>query len=654
MAMPHVLAIILLISHGIPSLASGRPTCSATNEGDACDATETNVFPNVEMIDINFTDGLGVHLLQKRSWQNTVDAKTGQFPDNNCCLQKSKGWGAKYECATSAEWCNSYKKDMHRCCPKTCGVKPPTTIAECMALHTKGTCEIPSLGCTPGVTSCYVEGWGGMLGKLGNFPAGHWKVATSEGDGCFEYNNESLINSKEGIWNGMSSFRVKGPGCKWQGFESAGCYGKVRCSQGPGDYDFPRNGGCGNDEVHSWKVTCESDACKAPPGAPPSSRPTAAPTPAWPPGLYPDNDCCLQKTKDWGPKYKCATSANFCPDFKMDMYRCCPETCGIVPPTTVKQCKALGTRGTCEEPHPECPTPAPTQVSTTTPAPAPAPTQAEEAATCAVVEDAGPAAKGVMDLTPGFAVGDCRNGPYNTKGGGEHGGHCNKGRTGLPKDLPDLTVAGCIKACTDMKAASIQLGHQDTSRKTNKPGGPDRLSNCMCFFNSRAKPTCPAGWTPNAGWPRDGEDLDGHTANDAGCQKFGSGNKRALAYRHECGNMVCTANEQAETTPEPTPAPTPAPTPVPTPASQPAACTVRCFLAGGDVVTIKNSNYHLYDLLVDLSDKYRSMSDFKKMVVKGNCKVTLYSQLNYKGTSKEYSAGVHTDVANKWKSIKIH
>jgi hypothetical protein len=142
---------------------------------------------------------------------------------------------------------------------------------------------------------------------------------------------------------------------------------------------------------------------------------------------------------------------------------------------------------------------------------------------CAVVKDAGKAAKGVVDLTPGFAVGDCRDGPYPTGSG--HGGSCNKGRTGLAKDLPDLSRVGCIKACTDMKAAAIQLGHQDNSRRTNIPNGKDRLSNCFCFFASRAKPSCPAGWVAYSGYPKGGKNMKAYTAYNPGSTTV-SGDKK--------------------------------------------------------------------------------------------------------------------------------
>jgi len=92
---------------------------------------------------------------------------------------------------------------------------------------------------------------------------------------------------------------------------------------------------------------------------------------------------------------------------------------------------------------------------------------------------------------------------------------------------------------------------------------------------------------------------------------------------------------------------TPAPTPVP------ASCSIS-FLVVDTIVRIEKSTYHLNDLLTDLSDEYHKLGDLKKLDVTGDCTVTLFSELNFKGKSKTYNAGSYDDVANKWKSLKIN
>ena len=65
--------------------------------------------------------------------------------DSDLCLQNSEQWSG-YKCADSKKWCNSWKKDMHRCCPHTCKVskETPFTKAVCDSVNGgKGKCDYP-------------------------------------------------------------------------------------------------------------------------------------------------------------------------------------------------------------------------------------------------------------------------------------------------------------------------------------------------------------------------------------------------------------------------------------------------------------------------------------------------------------------------------
>ena len=66
-------------------------------------------------------------------------------------------WSPAYTCNNSSKYCKSWKKDMHRCCPKTCKVVPFTENV-CRALNAsdgQGQCVYPF---PAEDDDCYVKG----------------------------------------------------------------------------------------------------------------------------------------------------------------------------------------------------------------------------------------------------------------------------------------------------------------------------------------------------------------------------------------------------------------------------------------------------------------------------------------------------------------
>jgi hypothetical protein len=59
--------------------------------------------------------------------------------DSDSCLQKTPYWRPDSTCASNVFQCTFvYERDMHRCCPKTCGVTPLCTQDECYARFPTG------------------------------------------------------------------------------------------------------------------------------------------------------------------------------------------------------------------------------------------------------------------------------------------------------------------------------------------------------------------------------------------------------------------------------------------------------------------------------------------------------------------------------------
>jgi len=68
-------------------------------------------------------------------------AQPCEVQDSDSCIQIQ--WGSSYTCSGSSTWCNSYAKNMHRCCPVTCGtgILPES---DCNALNSLGDCVYPN------------------------------------------------------------------------------------------------------------------------------------------------------------------------------------------------------------------------------------------------------------------------------------------------------------------------------------------------------------------------------------------------------------------------------------------------------------------------------------------------------------------------------
>ena len=59
-----------------------------------------------------------------------------------------------------------------------------------------------------------------------------------------------------------------------------------------------------------------------------------------------DSDLCLQTTGGWS-SYSCKNSKDYCSTWQKDVYRCCPEVCGIKEPFTKSDCIRHGGKGIC-------------------------------------------------------------------------------------------------------------------------------------------------------------------------------------------------------------------------------------------------------------------------------------------------------------------
>ena len=75
------------------------------------------------------------------STQTTTDSCVPR--DVDACLHESPDWNHDYTCASSVGWCESWPKDMQRCCPETCGTGALDEAA-CNALEGSGVCIYPT------------------------------------------------------------------------------------------------------------------------------------------------------------------------------------------------------------------------------------------------------------------------------------------------------------------------------------------------------------------------------------------------------------------------------------------------------------------------------------------------------------------------------
>ena len=80
--------------------------------------------------------------------------------DSDTCLRNSPDWGSTRTCRwakgqTSKNYCNTWAKDMRRCCPESCDTGDLVTIKfteeDCTKFPGEGTCTYPNKAqCTDG------------------------------------------------------------------------------------------------------------------------------------------------------------------------------------------------------------------------------------------------------------------------------------------------------------------------------------------------------------------------------------------------------------------------------------------------------------------------------------------------------------------------
>merc|ERR1719337_548086 len=63
--------------------------------------------------------------------------------DSDSCLQASDSRFATETCESAARYCSSYRKDLNRCCPETCGTGALSKW-QCEANGGAGTCTYPN------------------------------------------------------------------------------------------------------------------------------------------------------------------------------------------------------------------------------------------------------------------------------------------------------------------------------------------------------------------------------------------------------------------------------------------------------------------------------------------------------------------------------
>ena len=74
------------------------------------------------------------------------------------CLQNSPNWLTSDKCeTTNLNLCDSWAKDMRRCCPERCGTGT-FTEPMCNDMHSAGTCLYPNAAqCSIGCMSRYLD-----------------------------------------------------------------------------------------------------------------------------------------------------------------------------------------------------------------------------------------------------------------------------------------------------------------------------------------------------------------------------------------------------------------------------------------------------------------------------------------------------------------
>ena len=63
--------------------------------------------------------------------------------DSDTCLTTSPGWGS-YVCSNADGYCDSWSKDVRRCCPESCKNTMAFTESICNDSNGKGHCTYPN------------------------------------------------------------------------------------------------------------------------------------------------------------------------------------------------------------------------------------------------------------------------------------------------------------------------------------------------------------------------------------------------------------------------------------------------------------------------------------------------------------------------------
>jgi len=217
--------------------------------------------------------------------------------DNDYCLQKAPHWGVTDTCRSNTNYCDSFAKDMQRCCPYTCGTDE-LTEEECHASDAFGTCVYPRPQLPPFYFTKY-----------------------STGKYCY---------GSGGLWGGYAD---RGVDCELR------CSTMERCVF----YTTYSNNWC------ELRLSCPSERHATTVTFRRVTTPTLSTSPTSSP--IEDNDYCLQQTPYWRWYDTCQWNADWCLDFAKDMQRCCPYTCGT-DELTEAECHASDALGTCIYPRP--------------------------------------------------------------------------------------------------------------------------------------------------------------------------------------------------------------------------------------------------------------------------------------------------------------
>merc|ERR550534_2978497 len=121
-------------------ICSADPKCVAFNFGAKPDPDDESTYG----IEASTYFHHNCRSTAYESWHDNLYVKdpvpgaSAGCQDNDVYIQNA--WGSSYTCASAAQWCDGYAKDMYRCCPETCeaGV---FTKDDCDAVPRGGTCD---------------------------------------------------------------------------------------------------------------------------------------------------------------------------------------------------------------------------------------------------------------------------------------------------------------------------------------------------------------------------------------------------------------------------------------------------------------------------------------------------------------------------------